>query len=122
MCGGNDWELKCTGRDHFSCLSRWRRTRSIDTAVEEALITDMYASECEWLPDHSNGEMLLVMVDKLNVVAESNYFIYFKLHNMPAGYAQLNHYKQLNKHHCMRGSNDYRYACRRIANYSNNEV
>ena len=40
---------------------------------EEALITDMYASACEWLPDHSNGEMLLVMVGKLNVVAESNY-------------------------------------------------
>ena len=64
MCGGNDRELKCTGRDHFSCLSRWR-TQSIYTAFEEALITDMYASECEWLPDHSNGEMLLVMVGKL---------------------------------------------------------
>ena len=67
MCGSNGRKLKHTGRNYFSChacLSRWR-TQSIDTAVsKQALFTDMYASECEWLQDHSNDEMLLVMIGK----------------------------------------------------------
>ena len=31
---------------------------------KQALFTDMYVSECEWLQDHSNDEMLLVMIGK----------------------------------------------------------
>ena len=74
MCGGNDRKSECTGKDYFcchACLSGGEPKYRYGS--EEALITDMYASECEWLPDHSNDEMLLAMVGKPNVlVAESN--------------------------------------------------